>query len=145
MHWFGTQSNALNKQYLHHYHNPNSWSNVPLHVRSNCVIHDIIGQKPCCSVTHKKLVSIKANHYHIRQNFRVGKLSRFFTQSRTSLNRESFPVNYGLFDWQCKSTSMLARKFSHERKFCTLTAKVFPLESFAVYGILSFIIDSNIL
>ena len=28
-----------------------------------------------------------------------------------SLNRECFPTNYGLVDWQCKSTSMLARKF----------------------------------
>ena len=29
---------------------------------------------------------------------------------------------------------MQPRKFSHEWKFCILTAKVFPLESFAVYG-----------
>ena len=44
------------------------------------------------------------------------------------------PMNYGLVDWQCKSTSMLAQKFSREWQFCTLTVKVFPLKSFAVYG-----------
>ena len=47
-----------------------------------------------------------------------------------------FPlISYGLVDWQCKSTSMLLQKFSREWQFCTLTVKVFPLESFAVYGI----------
>ena len=43
-----------------------------------------------------------------------------------SLNRECFPTNYGLVDWQCKSTSMLLQKFSNEWKFCTLTVKVLP-------------------
>ena len=52
-----------------------------------------------------------------------------------SLNRKCFPMNYGLVNWQCKSTSMLVRKFSCEWQFCTLSTKVFPLESFAVYGI----------
>ena len=51
-----------------------------------------------------------------------------------SLNRECFPMNYGLVDWQCKSTSMLPLKFSRKWKFCTLTVKVFSLESFAVYS-----------
>ena len=51
-----------------------------------------------------------------------------------SLNYECFPMNYGLVDWQCKSTGMLLQKVSREWKFCILTAKVFPLESFAVYG-----------
>ena len=37
-----------------------------------------------------------------------------------SLNRKCFPMNYGLVDWQCKSTSMLPQKFSCEWKFCTL-------------------------
>ena len=52
-----------------------------------------------------------------------------------SLNRECFTTNYGPVDWQCKSTSMLAQKFFRKWQFCTLTAKVFPLESFAIYGI----------
>ena len=30
-------------------------------------------------------------------------------------------MNYGLVNWQCKSTSMLACKFSHEWKFCNIT------------------------
>ena len=51
-----------------------------------------------------------------------------FTQSRM------FTLNYDLVDWQCKSTSMLSQKFSHEWQFCILTAKVFSLERFAVYG-----------
>ena len=51
-----------------------------------------------------------------------------------SLNHECIPTNYGLVNWHCKSTCMLARKFSHKWKFCTLAVKVFPLESFAVYG-----------
>ena len=53
-----------------------------------------------------------------------------------SLNRECFPTiaNYGLVNWQCKSTSMLEQKFSYKWEFCALTMKVFPLESFAVYG-----------
>ena len=51
-----------------------------------------------------------------------------------SLNRECFPMIYGLIDWQCKSTSMLLQKFSREWQFCALTAKVFPLKSFAVYS-----------
>ena len=53
-----------------------------------------------------------------------------------SLNRECFPTNYGLVDWQCKFTSMLAQSFPVTVKwqFCTLTAKVFPLKSFDVYG-----------
>ena len=51
-----------------------------------------------------------------------------------SLNHKCFAMNYGLVDWQCKSTSMLAQKFSCEWKFCTLTMKVFPLESFAIYS-----------
>jgi len=29
---------------------------------------------------------------------------------------------------------MQLQKFSHECPFCTLTTKVFPLESFAIYG-----------
>ena len=37
-----------------------------------------------------------------------GKLLQF---SWFSLNRECFPMNYGLVDWKCKSTSMLAHKF----------------------------------
>ena len=53
-----------------------------------------------------------------------------------SLNRKFFPTNYGLVNWQCKSTSMLLQKFSRKWQFCTLTVKVFPLESFAVYGML---------
>ena len=67
--------------------------------------------------------------YCIRQNFRVENFRGF------PPNHKCFPTNYGLVDWQCKPTSMLVRKFSHEWKFCTLTAKVFPLESFAVYGV----------
>ena len=51
-----------------------------------------------------------------------------------SFNRKCFPTNYGFVDRQCKSTSMLLQKFSSEWKFCTLTVKVFPLESFAVYS-----------
>ena len=46
-----------------------------------------------------------------------------------SLNRECFPTNYGLVDWQCKSTSMLPQKFSHEWQFCSYPNH----ESFAVY------------
>ena len=51
-----------------------------------------------------------------------------------SLNRESFPMNYGFVDLQYKPTSMLPQKFSRESLFCTLTMKVFPLERFAVYS-----------
>ena len=53
-----------------------------------------------------------------------------------SLSYKCFPTNYDLVDWQCKSTHMLPRKFFRKWQFCTLTAKVFPLESFAVYSIL---------
>ena len=35
---------------------------------SNCVIHDIIGQKPCCNAAYKKVVSIKVNHYLVFHN-----------------------------------------------------------------------------
>ena len=77
----------------------------------------------------------KINHHHscithivYNKTFEGGNFCDF------SLNRECFPTNYGLVDWQCKSTSMLARKFSCEWQFCALTAKVFPLESFAIYG-----------
>ena len=61
---------------------------------------------------------------------------------RFSLNRGCIPTNYGLVDWQCKSTSMLPQKFSPNWKVCTLTAKVFPLEIFIVYSIYIF---SNIM
>ena len=50
------------------------------------------------------------------------------------LNRKCFPTNYGLVDGNvslqpCYHATMLPWKFSHEWKFCTLTAKVFPHES----------------
>ena len=49
--------------------------------------------------------------------------------------RESFPaicfyVNGGSYGTMCKM-----RSFSSEWRFCLVTAKVFRLESFAVYGI----------
>ena len=47
---------------------------------------------------------LSAYIYRIRQNVRGGKLSRF---SQILLNCESFPTNYGLVDWQYKSTGML--------------------------------------
>ena len=50
------------------------------------------------------------------------------------LNRKCFPMNYVLVNRLCKSTNMLLQTFSREWKFCTLTAKGFPLESFTVYG-----------
>ena len=60
-----------------------------------------------------------------------------------------FSTNYGLVNWQCKSTSMHATtKFSRKWQFCTLTTKVFPLESFAVFCRFNFVatneaFDSN--
>ena len=52
-----------------------------------------------------------------------------------SLNCKCFPTNYGLVNWQCKSTSMQAQKFSCKcGKFCTPAVKVFPLEGFAIYS-----------
>ena len=57
---------------------------------------------------------------------------RFFTY----YNHESFPVYFGLVDWQCKSISMLPQKFSSEYPFSTLIVKVFTLQYFAVHGML---------
>ena len=57
--------------------------------------------------------------YCIRQNVRGVKLSWF------SLNHESFPTNYGLVNWQYKSTSMLPQKFYSKHSFSTLNAKIF--------------------
>ena len=45
--------------------------------------------------------SARLASYRIRQNVRGGNFRGF------SLNRECFPTNYGLVDWQCKATSML--------------------------------------
>ena len=65
--------------------------------------------------------------YRIRQNSQGVKLSRFL------LNRESFPVEYftrlGIYYYK----KLLPRKFS--RFIFALTAKVFPLDCFDVYGI----------
>ena len=66
------------------------------------------------------------------------------SRGSSSLNCECFPTNYGLVDLQYKSTSMLPQKFSYERKFCTLTTKVFPLKSFAVYGILKLFLSGKL-
>ena len=55
----------------------------------------------------------------------TAKLLRGKTHS-FSLNCKCFPTNYGLVDWQCKSTSMLPQKFSSEWHFYTLTMKVLP-------------------
>ena len=67
--------------------------------------------------------------YHICQNSRGGKLSRF------SLNRESFPVEYftrlGIHYYK----KLLPRKFSRQIFIFALTAKVFPLDCFDVYDI----------
>ena len=47
-----------------------------------------------------------------------------------SLNRECFPMNYGLSIGNVSLQSMLAQKFSHEWQFCILTAKVSHLKVF---------------
>ena len=61
-----------------------------------------------------------------------GKLSRF---SRFLLNRESFPIEYftrlGIYYYK----KLLPRKFSRRIIIFALTAKVFPLDCFDVYGI----------
>ena len=54
-----------------------------------------------------------------------------------SLNRESFPMNYGLVHWQYKYTSIIARI----SRLSTLNTKVSPLKYFAVYGIILFLIS----
>ena len=59
-----------------------------------------------------------------------GKLSCFswfFT-----LNYKSFPVNYGLVDWQYMSTKMLLQMFFCKQSFFTQNAKVVPCGSFVV-------------
>ena len=46
-----------------------------------------------------------------------------------------FPWMFGHVDWQYKHTNMLPWRFSHEWPIFSLTAKVFPFESFALYCI----------
>ena len=87
------------------------------------VEEELVGGEPVGS-------SRKTLTYCIWQNVRGGNFRSF------SLNRKCFPMNYGLVNWQCKSTCMLhvPQKFLREWQFCTLTTKVFPLESFAIYS-----------
>ena len=69
--------------------------------------------------------------YRIRQNSRGGKLSWFL------LNHESFPIEYftrlGIHYYK----KLLPRKFSRRFFSFALTAKVFPLDCFDVYGIIT--------
>ena len=69
--------------------------------------------------------------YRIRQNSRGGKLLRF---SRFLLNREGFPVEnftrLGIHYYK----KLLPQKFSRQIFIFALTAKVFPLDCFDVYG-----------
>ena len=69
------------------------------------------------------------NGYRICQNSRGGKLLWFL------LNRKSFPIEYftrlGIHYYK----KLLPRKFSRRILIFALTAKVFPLDCFDVYGI----------
>ena len=51
-----------------------------------------------------------------------------------SLDRESFPVKYGLVYQQFKSTELLQQTLYHEQLFSTQNTKAFPHRCFPVYG-----------
>ena len=77
--------------------------------------------------------------YRIWQNFQGGKLCSFrgFLTFRESFTAIRFCVNDGSY-----GTTGKTRSFSSKRRFCLVTVKVFPLESFAVYGIAAWLTDN---
>ena len=71
----------------------------------------------------QRLNVIGLRDYRIWQNIHGVKLLWFFT------HHKSFPVNYGLVDWQYKSPTMLQQKFYDKQSFHTQNTN-FPTDVF---------------
>ena len=69
--------------------------------------------------------------YHIRQNFRVGKLSGLCT--KYIIHWKTFAVHQAVAIMYCTVRVIQGENFRDPLK-TVKTAKVFPLESFTVYG-----------